>query len=53
MACISGAIAEAYYGGVSKDIVEKVRAFLTNDLWGITSAFCEKYYDLSIKILDD
>jgi ADP-ribosylglycohydrolase len=53
MACMAGAIAEAYYGGVPKDIVEKVRSFLTDDLWDITSAFCEKYYDLSIATLDD
>lgn len=53
MACMAGAIAEAYYGGVPKGIVEKVRALLADDLWNITSAFCAKYYDLSIKTLDD
>ncbi len=53
MACMAGAIAEAFYGGVPKDIVEKVRAFLADDLWHITSAFCTKYYDLSINTLDD
>jgi ADP-ribosylglycohydrolase len=53
MACMAGAIAEAYYGGVPKDIAEKVRASLTDDLWDITSEFCAKYYDLSIKTLDD
>ncbi len=52
MACMAGAIAEAYYGGVSKDIAEKVRTFLTDDLWDISRAFCDKYYDLSIKTLD-
>ena len=53
MACMAGAIAEAYYGGVPKDIVEKVRASLTDDLWDITSEFCAKYYDLSIRTLED
>ena len=48
MACIAGAIAEAYYGGVPRLIVEKVRDILTGDLWYITKAFCAKYYDLSI-----
>ncbi|UCF15798.1 MAG: ADP-ribosylglycohydrolase family protein [Phycisphaerales bacterium] len=53
MACMAGSIAEAYYGGVPRDIVKTVRAFLTDDLWDITSAFCARYYDLSIKVLDD
>ena len=53
MACMAGAIAEAHYGGVPKDIAEKVRTFLTDELWDITRAFCKKYYDLSIRMLDD
>ena len=53
MACMAGAIAEAFYGGVPRHIVEKVRAFLADDLWDIMTAFCVKYYDLSIKVLDD
>lgn len=48
MACIAGAIAEAYYGGVPKNIVEKVREFLDDDLWDITMTFCERYYDRSM-----
>jgi len=51
MACIAGAMAEAYYGGVPKEIVRKVEKLLTDDLWEITLTFCEKYYDLSIKML--
>ena len=51
MACIAGAIAEAYYGGVPKAIVRKVRKLLTDDLWNITESFCRKYYDLSLKTL--
>jgi ADP-ribosylglycohydrolase len=53
MACMAGAIAEAYYGGVPKDIVDQVRTFLPDDLREITSRFCAKYYDLSVKTLDD
>ena len=53
MACMAGAIAEAFYGGVPRDIAERVRATLTDDLWNIASAFCEEYYDLTINVLDD
>lgn len=53
MACIAGAIAEAFYGGVPRDIVEQVRALLPDELWDITSTFCRKHYDLSIRALDD
>ncbi len=53
MACIAGAIAEAYYGGVPKEISELVRSKLTDELWSITEVFCERYYDMSIKILSD
>lgn len=53
MACMAGAIAEAFYGGVPEDTVAKVRTLLTDELWDITRAFCEKYYDASIKTLDD
>lgn len=47
MACITGAIAEAYYGGVSKEITRAVRTILPDDLWNIAEAFCRKYYDTS------
>ena len=52
MACIAGAIAEAYYGGVPEAIVRKVRKFFPDDLWSITESFCKKCYDLSLKTLN-
>jgi ADP-ribosylglycohydrolase len=44
LACITGAIAEAYYGPVGLPILEKVRECLTADLWSITKQFSGKYY---------
>ncbi|MEW6600290.1 MAG: ADP-ribosylglycohydrolase family protein [Nitrospirota bacterium] len=49
MACIAGAIAESYYGGVPEEITRAVRSILTEELWDITEAFCLKYYDTSVK----
>jgi ADP-ribosylglycohydrolase len=43
LACIAGAIAEAFYGGVPSRIRTKVKALLTPDLWAITENFCRKY----------
>jgi ADP-ribosylglycohydrolase len=43
LACITGGIAEAYYGGVPDFILDKVRESLTDELWGIAEAFCKKY----------
>lgn len=43
MACIAGAVAEAYYGGVPEEIVGKVKKLVTEDLWNITESFCDKY----------
>lgn len=43
LACITGAIAEAYYGRVAQSIFDKVRVILPGDLWGITERFCGKY----------
>ena len=43
LACITGGIAEAYYGPVSPDILNKVEACLTGDLWEITEQFYRKY----------
>ncbi len=51
MACMAGSIAEAYYGGVPKEISSFVKGILPDDLWQITEDFCRKYYDLSIKTL--
>jgi ADP-ribosylglycohydrolase len=43
LACITGAIAEAFYGAVPSRIRTKVKALLTPDLWAITENFCKKY----------
>ncbi len=43
LACITGGIAEAFYGGIPKDISEKVKEMLAPDLLTITEAFCNKY----------
>lgn len=43
LACITGAISEAYYGPVPPDIPGKVKAVLPKDLWAITERFCRRY----------
>ncbi|MDP7354107.1 MAG: ADP-ribosylglycohydrolase family protein [Desulfobacterales bacterium] len=43
LACITGGIAEAFYGDIPKDLQEKVQDCLTPDLWQVTEAFCQKY----------
>jgi len=43
LGCITGGIAEAFYGTVPEEIRDFVRQRLTPDLWQITEAFCEKY----------
>jgi ADP-ribosylglycohydrolase len=43
LACITGAIAEAYYGPVAPHILAKVESILTPDLRSITEQFCRKY----------
>jgi len=43
LACITGGIAEAFYGGAPKDVFAKVKELLTPDLWSVTEAFCLKY----------
>lgn len=45
LACITGGIAEAFYGSVSDDIRAKVEDLLTPDLWEVTKAFCAKYIE--------
>jgi ADP-ribosylglycohydrolase len=42
LACITGGIAEAFYGNVPTEIRAKVEDLLTSDLWEITNAFCER-----------
>jgi|SRR5665647_511259 len=43
LACITGGIAEAYYGSVPAVIMEQVKGILPADLWGITEGFCTKF----------
>ncbi|OGD18187.1 MAG: hypothetical protein A2W03_00435 [Candidatus Aminicenantes bacterium RBG_16_63_16] len=43
LACITGGIAEAFYGPVSPYIKNKVREILTPELREITKTFCAKY----------
>lgn len=43
LACITGGIAEAFYGGVPDGIRAKVQECLTPDLWEVTEAFCGRY----------
>ena len=43
LACITGGIAEAFYGPVPKDIYRKVEAILPPDLMDIVKMFYEKY----------
>lgn len=43
LACITGGIAEAFYGPLPAEIFKKVRACLTPDLWDIVEAFRQKY----------
>jgi len=43
LGCITGGIAEAYYGFVPKYVKEEVKKHLTSDLWGIVEQFCLKY----------
>ncbi len=43
LACITGGIAEAYYGPVAPRILNKVQECLTEDLWRITEQFCRQF----------
>jgi ADP-ribosylglycohydrolase len=43
LACIAGAIAEAFYGPVPTPVQQHVQSVLTPDLWAITSRFCARY----------
>ncbi len=42
LACVTGGIAEAYYGPVAPQISKKVKELLTEDLWQITERFCRR-----------
>ncbi len=43
LACITGGMAEAFYGSVPREISAKVEEILTPDLWEVTKRFCDKY----------
>ena len=43
LACITGGIAEAFYGGVPAEITRNVEQILASDLWEITEQFRAKY----------
>jgi ADP-ribosylglycohydrolase len=43
LGCITGGIAEAYYGSVPSHIKKKVKEHLTSELWDITERFCGRY----------
>jgi ADP-ribosylglycohydrolase len=43
MACITGAIADAYYGGVPADIEERVLSLLPTDLKAVFKSVRDKY----------
>jgi ADP-ribosylglycohydrolase len=43
LACITGGMAEAFYGGVHEEIRNKVQEYLTPDLREVAEAFCRKY----------
>jgi len=43
LACITGGIAEAFYGGVPEEIASRVEEILTPDLLEITKEFRERY----------
>jgi len=43
LACITGGIAEAYYGPVAPNIRDRVRDCLADELWEIADNFCKRY----------
>lgn len=43
LACITGGIAEAFYGEIPLDIRTMVKRLLTPDLWAIVEQFCRQY----------
>lgn len=43
MACIAGAIAEPFYGGVPETIQQTTREYLDDHSRGVIDAFCAKY----------
>jgi ADP-ribosylglycohydrolase len=49
LACITGGIAEAFYGDVPSEIRERVVEFLSPDLWDITDKFSKTYVRKKLK----
>jgi len=43
LTCITGAIAEAFYGGVPTNIAQQARDRLSPDLLQVVDAFCDRY----------
>jgi ADP-ribosylglycohydrolase len=43
LACITGGIAQAFYGGVPGEIVRRVKETLDHELWAVTEQFCRKF----------
>jgi ADP-ribosylglycohydrolase len=43
IACMAGAVAQAYYKHVPEPLVTKVKELLGPELWALTQAFCERY----------
>lgn len=43
LACITGGIAEAFYGSVPDAVRAKTEEILPSGLWKVTKAFCDKY----------
>lgn len=43
IACMAGAVAQAYYKKVPAPMVDRVKAILTPELWELTEAFCARY----------
>ncbi len=48
MACIAGAISEAYYGGVPSKIVEEIQQRLPEDLWTVVEACYQRWGILKV-----
>ena len=43
LACITGGVAEAHYGGVPPAIAERALALLDDRLRGVVQRFCERF----------
>lgn len=43
LGCITGSIAEAYYGPVAREVLDKAKGVLPGELWGVVERFCGEY----------